>query len=82
MVLTKNSLNAERIQIRERALVEQCWFHRPTLSEMVDDHVHEFQLVGRQCLVLKKGDEGLLSSFSIETDERTDEESTRQYVRS
>ena len=48
------------MNVDEWAFVKKCRIHDPTVGQVIDDHIHEFDLVGSQRLVGEEIGEGLL----------------------
>jgi len=57
--LPEDALCAERVHVRESAFIEDLTFHHAAFREVVDDHVHKFDLSCRQSLVGEERGKGV-----------------------
>src|SRR5687768_770412 len=70
-----------RADVGERRLVEPARLDDAVLGELVDDEVHELDLVGGIALVVKELGERILGGGAVETDKPADEQAEASGLR-
>src|SRR6266851_6394361 len=63
----EDAIDAARIEVGIGRFVEQGRFHGPVLNEVLDDHVHEFDLIGLERLARQEAGKRLLGRFPVQT---------------
>ena len=71
VIRLEEGIRSRRAQVGERRLVEPSGFDDAMLGEVVDDQVHELDLVGGVPHVVEEDGEGLLGGSTVEPDETT-----------
>ena len=68
--IIENTFHPHRIEIGERTLIQEPWVHHATLREVINHHVEEFDLVGRQLSLALELIERVFCRFAVEADQR------------
>lgn len=70
----EQSIRTRRRNVREWRFIESSWFHDTMLSEVIDNQIHELQLVRSESLSVDKPGQGIFCSTPIHPHQRPHQE--------
>src|SRR5690606_4453038 len=63
--IVENTFHPHRIEISERALIEEPWIHHASVRKVINYHIKKFDLIGRQLSLALELIERVFCCFAV-----------------